>query len=69
MFDLVIRNGTIVDGTGRARFSGDIAIRDGLLVQVGGTVHGSGAREIDATGLVVTPGFVDTHTHFDGQAT
>ncbi|NCY17376.1 MAG: D-aminoacylase, partial [Actinobacteria bacterium] len=69
MFDLVIRNGTIVDGTGRARFVGDIAVRDGVLEQVGGTVHGRGDREIDATGLVVTPGFVDTHTHFDGQIT
>ncbi len=69
MFDLIIRNGTIVDGTGRARYLGDIAVRDGVLVQVGGTVQGSGAREIDATGLVVTPGFVDTHTHFDGQIT
>ena len=69
MFDLVIRNGTIVDGTGRARFVGDVAVRDGLLMQVGGTVHGVGRREIDATGLIVTPGFVDTHTHFDGQVT
>lgn len=69
MFDLVIRNGTIVDGTGRARFVGDIAVGDGLLQQVGGTVVGSGVEEIDATGLVVTPGFVDAHTHFDGQIT
>lgn len=69
MFDLVIRNGTIVDGTGRARFVGDIAVSDGLLIQVGGTVHGTGRREIDAAGLIVTPGFVDTHTHFDGQIT
>jgi len=69
MFDLVIRNGTIVDGTGRARCVGDVAVRDGLLVQVGGSVPGTGRREIDATGLIVTPGFVDTHTHFDGQIT
>ncbi len=69
MFDLVIRNGTILDGTGRARFIGDVAVLDGLLMQVGGTVHESAVREIDATGLVVTPGFVDTHTHFDGQIT
>jgi N-acyl-D-aspartate/D-glutamate deacylase len=69
MFDLVIRNGTIVDGTGRARCIGDVAVRDGLLVQVGGSVLGTGRREIDATGLLVTPGFVDTHTHFDGQIT
>ena len=69
MYDLVIKNGTIVDGTGRARFAGDLAIRDGLLVQVGGTVTGDAAETIDATGRIVTPGFVDVHTHFDGQVT
>ena len=67
--DLVIRNGTIVDGTGRARFVGDVAIDGGRLTQVGGTVRGSGVEEIDATGLIVTPGFVDIHTHMDGQIT
>ena len=67
--DLVVRNGIIVDGTGRSRFVGDISIRDGVLTQVGGTVVGETLREIDATGLVVTPGFVDIHTHFDGQIT
>jgi N-acyl-D-amino-acid deacylase len=69
MFDLIIRNGTIVDGTGRARFVGDVAVRDGLLVQVGGTVVGDAIETVDATGLIVTPGFVDIHTHFDGQVT
>ena len=69
MHDLVIRNGTIVDGTGRSRFLGDIAVDGGRLVQVGGTVRGAGREEIDATGLVVTPGFVDIHTHMDGQIT
>ncbi|WP_284125727.1 N-acyl-D-amino-acid deacylase family protein [Parerythrobacter aestuarii] len=67
-FDLVIRGGTIVDGTGAERFTGDVAIKDGLIAQVG-EVAGSGAEEIDATGMVVTPGFVDIHTHYDGQAT
>ncbi len=73
MFDLVIRGGTIVDGTGGPAVVGDVAVRDGLLAQVGGTVDG-GAFEnpatevIDATGLVVTPGFVDIHSHYDGQA-
>lgn len=67
--DLVIRNGTIVDGTGRSRFIGDVAVSNGVLTQVGGTVVGDGSHEIDATGLVVTPGFVDIHTHFDGQIT
>lgn len=67
-FDLIIRNGTIVDGTGAERFTGDVAIREGLIVQVG-TVHGDAAEEIDAAGKIVTPGFVDIHTHYDGQAT
>ena len=67
-FDLIIRNGTIVDGTGRDRFTGDIAILDGLIAQVG-EVRGDAAEEIDAEGKVVTPGFVDIHTHYDGQAT
>ena len=69
MFDLVIRNGTIVDGTGAAPYVGDIAISDGVLVQVGGTVEGEAVETIDATDLVVTPGVVDIHTHYDGQAT
>lgn len=69
MYDLVIKGGTIVDGTGRARFVGDVAIGDGLLVQVGGTVTGDATETIDATGRIVTPGFVDVHTHFDGQVT
>ncbi|MCU1391718.1 MAG: Amidohydrolase [Ilumatobacteraceae bacterium] len=69
MFDLVVKNGTIVDGTGAAPFVGDIAITDGVLVQVGGDVDGEATETIDATGLVVTPGFVDVHSHYDGQAT
>ena len=67
-YDLVIRNGTIVDGTGAPRFTGDVAVKDGLIAAVG-TVHGSGTEEIDAGGKVVTPGWVDIHTHYDGQAT
>jgi N-acyl-D-aspartate/D-glutamate deacylase len=67
--DLVIRGGTIVDGTGRARYVGDVAVSNGVLTQVGGTVIGDGTKEIDASGLLVTPGFVDIHTHFDGQIT
>ena len=66
-FNLVIRNGTIVDGLGREPFVGDVAVYDGVIAAVG-TVDGSGDREIDATGLLVTPGFVDLHTHYDGQA-
>tara|TARA_Y100000588_G_scaffold331951_1_gene369898 strand:- start:900 stop:2669 length:1770 start_codon:yes stop_codon:yes gene_type:complete len=66
--DLVIRNGTIVDGTGDAPFQGDIAIDDGRITAVG-RIHEDGKETVDATGLIVTPGFVDIHTHFDGQIT
>lgn len=66
-YDLVIRGGTVVDGLGGAPFTGDVAVRGGVIVSVG-TVDAAGAREIDATGLLVTPGFVDLHTHYDGQA-
>ena len=67
-YDLVIRNGTVVDGTGSPRFTGDVAVKDGLIAAVG-EVQGSGAEEIDASGKVVAPGWVDIHTHYDGQAT
>lgn len=67
-FDLIIRGGTIVDGTGAARFTGDVAVKDGLIAQVG-VVSGDAAEEIDAAGMIVAPGFVDIHTHYDGQAT
>ncbi|MBM3526999.1 MAG: amidohydrolase family protein [Alphaproteobacteria bacterium] len=67
MHDIVIRGGTIVDGSGKAPFSGDIAISGGRIAAVGGKL-GPGKREIDATGLLVTPGWVDVHTHYDGQA-
>jgi N-acyl-D-aspartate/D-glutamate deacylase len=68
MHDLVIRNGTIVDGTGRPRFEGDLAIDAGRISAVGGAA-GTGRREIDARGLLVAPGWVDVHTHYDGQVT
>lgn len=66
-FDLVIRSGSVVDGTGRPARVADVAVRDGVVVDVG-RVEGRGAREIDAGGAVVAPGFVDIHTHYDGQA-
>ncbi|HEY4249887.1 MAG TPA: amidohydrolase family protein, partial [Roseomonas sp.] len=65
--DLVIRNGTVIDGTGAAPRDADIAVQDGRIVAIG-QVEGSGAEEIDARGDLVTPGFVDIHTHYDGQA-
>ncbi|MEY3986285.1 MAG: urease subunit alpha [Pseudomonadota bacterium] len=66
-FDLVIRNGTLADGTGGALRDADIAVKDGKIAAIG-TVSGAGAEEIDARHRLVTPGFVDVHTHYDGQA-
>jgi N-acyl-D-aspartate/D-glutamate deacylase len=68
MYDLVIRGGTIIDGSGKAQFLGDIAIKDDKIAKVG-PVPEKGTDEIDATGKLVTPGWVDIHTHYDGQAT
>ena len=68
MHDLVIRGGTIVDGTGAPAYTADVAVEDGRIVEVG-KVSGSARRTMDADGLLVTPGFVDIHTHYDGQAT
>ena len=68
MHDLIIRGGTIVDGTGGEPFVGDVAI-DGDRIAKVGQIADSAKREIDATGLIVTPGWVDIHTHYDGQAT
>ena len=67
-YDLVIRGGTIVDGTGAAPYVGDVAICGQRIVAVG-EAPGEGVREIDAAGMLVTPGFVDVHTHYDGQVT
>lgn len=67
-YELVIRGGMIVDGTGAEPFLGDVAMKDGKIAAIG-MVDGRGAREIDAAGLIVTPGFIDIHTHYDGQAT
>ena len=68
MHDLVIRGATIVDGTGGPAFQGDVAI-DGELITEVGEVDGPAAREIDADGLILAPGWVDIHTHYDGQVT
>jgi N-acyl-D-aspartate/D-glutamate deacylase len=66
--DLVVRGGTVLDGTGAAAVTADVAITDGVVTEVG-RVDGTGRRELDADGLLVTPGFVDLHVHYDGQAT
>jgi N-acyl-D-aspartate/D-glutamate deacylase len=68
MHDLVIRGGTVVDGTGAARFVADVAVNGGEITAVG-HISAQGREEIDATGKIVAPGFVDIHTHYDGQAT
>ena len=68
MYDLIIRNGTIIDGSGEERFVGDVAV-NGNQISAVGQVSGSGKREIDATDHLVCPGWVDVHTHYDGQAT
>jgi N-acyl-D-aspartate/D-glutamate deacylase len=67
MHDIVIRGGTIIDGTGKGSFTGDVAIAGDRIAAVGGKL-GPARREIDAAGLLVTPGWVDIHTHYDGQA-
>jgi N-acyl-D-amino-acid deacylase len=64
--DIVIRGGTVVDGSGKARFSGDIGIKDGRIAEIG-KVTTPAARTIDADGLIVSPGFIDGHTHMDAQ--
>jgi N-acyl-D-amino-acid deacylase len=68
MDDLVIRGGSVVDGTGAAARTADVAITDGIITEVG-HVEGRGRAEINADGALVTPGFVDIHTHYDGQIT
>ncbi|MDM9559650.1 N-acyl-D-amino-acid deacylase family protein [Bordetella petrii] len=68
MHDLVIRGGLIVDGSGEAAYTGDVAISNGVIAQTGGRA-GAGRREIDAGGCLVAPGWIDIHTHYDGQAT
>ena len=65
--DLIIRNGTVIDGTGAAPIQADIGISAGRITHVG-TVSGTATEEIDATGKIITPGFIDIHTHYDGQA-
>src|SRR5579871_4392194 len=68
MHDLIIRGGTVVDGTGRPGYTADVAVDGGRITSVG-RVEGSARETIDADGLLVTPGFVDPHTHYDGQVT
>lgn len=69
MFDLLILGGTVVDGTGAPQRTADVAISDGIIVAIGDLADHDAEKTIDATGLLVTPGWVDIHTHYDGQAT
>ena len=68
-YDLIIRNGRVIDGTGAASMQADIAIKGGKIALINASIEGKAAKEIDATGMIITPGFVDVHTHYDGQAT
>lgn len=68
-FDLIIRNGLVFDGSGAEPVVQDIAIQQGVIVAMGVELEGSADKELDATNRIVTPGFVDVHTHYDGQAT
>ena len=65
-YDLLIKNGTVVDGTGAPRVRADVAIKDGTIAEIG-KVSGGAQRTIDAGELIVAPGFVDPHTHYDAQ--
>lgn len=67
MYDILIRNGRIIDGSGMASFIGDVAVKDGKIVAVGRVPQTQAAEEIDATGLIVSAGWVDIHTHYDSE--
>ena len=64
--DLIVRGGSLIDGTGAPRHTADVAVHHGRVVEIG-TLRERGDRELDADGLLVTPGFVDIHTHYDAQ--
>ena len=66
MFDIIIKNANIVDGSGSKGYKGDIAVKDGKIAQIG-TVDGEAKQIIDAAGLTATPGFIDSHSHGDGE--
>ncbi len=68
-YDLIIKNGEVFDGTGGPSVRADVAVKDGIIAKVASSIEGEADRIIDAEGRIVTPGFVDVHTHYDGQAT
>ena len=65
MQDLIIRGGTIIDGTGASRYKADVAVKDGIITHIGDLQDLQAAKELDATGLIVSPGFIDAHSHSD----
>ena len=68
-YDLIIKNGEVFDGTGGPSQKLDVAVKNGVITKVAEHIDGTAERTVDATGKIVTPGFVDVHTHYDGQAT
>ena len=66
-YDLVIRGGTVVDGTGIPSYKADLAVKDGRIAKISGRIAPGGAKEIDASGCIVAPGAIDLHTHYDAQ--
>ncbi|HTZ72230.1 MAG TPA: amidohydrolase family protein, partial [Acetobacteraceae bacterium] len=68
-YDLLIRNGRIVDGSGMSAFRGDVAVKDGKIVEIGKLTGAAAKRTVDAQGAVVAPGFIDNHCHYDAQVT
>lgn len=66
MSDLLIKNGTVVDGTGAPAFAADVRVKDGVIAEVGQNLASAGERVVDASGCYVTPGFIESHTHYDG---
>jgi N-acyl-D-amino-acid deacylase len=67
VYDIVLRGGTIVDGTGIPRYQADLAIKNGRIVMISGRIKAAGAQELDATGCIVVPGAVDLHTYYDAK--
>ena len=66
-FDIIIKDGIVVDGTGAQRYRGDVGIRNGCIAKIGRLGSATAGRTLDAGGMIVAPGFIDLHTHYDAQ--